>query len=124
MCVCACVPLSIVIAASLTRFGRTMGRMTMKSTQSTGPSTRPLACSLAPHTHSLSPHYSLRSRAPLRSLVSSLAHPLARELIGKRFLSKNFMRRFHAVSTHCGPRVCVRVSPLHFVSDGRTETLV
>ena len=33
LCVCACVLLSFVIAAPLTRFGRTMGRMTIKSTR-------------------------------------------------------------------------------------------
>ena len=32
VCVCARVSLAVVIAAQLTRFGRTMGRMTMKST--------------------------------------------------------------------------------------------
>ena len=48
---------------------------------STGPLARPLARSLAPLTHSLAPHCSLHSRAPLRSLVLSLAyfaHSLAR----------------------------------------------
>ena len=40
---------------------------------STGPFTRPLARSLAMHTHSLSPHCSLRLRAPLRSFGRSLA---------------------------------------------------
>ena len=42
---------------------------------------RLFARSLATLTHSLTPHYSLRSRPPLRSLVRSLAHfahPLAR----------------------------------------------
>ena len=33
-----------------------------------------LSHSLAPLTHSFAPHYSLRSRASLRSLVRSLAH--------------------------------------------------
>ena len=41
-------------------------------------STGPLACSfarsLAPLTHSLAPHYSLCSRAPLRSFVRLLTH--------------------------------------------------
>ena len=54
---------------------------------STGPFTRPLAHSLAPLTHSLALHCSLRSRAPLRSVVRSLAHTLAIELMGKRFMS-------------------------------------
>ena len=46
--------------------------------KSTGPFTHPLARSLTPHTHSLSPHCSLRSRAPLRSFVRSLARPFTR----------------------------------------------
>ena len=41
---------------------------------STGPLARPLTRSLAPLTRSLAPHYSLRSHAPLRSLVRSLTH--------------------------------------------------
>ena len=41
---------------------------------STGPLARPFARSLAPLTCSLAPHYSLCSRAPLRSLVRTLAH--------------------------------------------------
>ena len=55
----------------------------------TGPFTPPFACSLAPLTQSLAPHCSLRSRAPLRSFVRSLAHSLTPELMGKRFLSSN-----------------------------------
>ena len=50
---------------------------------STGSFAPPLARSLAPLTHSLAPHCSLRSRAPLRPFVCSLAHSLAPELIGK-----------------------------------------
>ena len=42
---------------------------------------RPLARSLAPLTHSLAPH-------------CSLAHSLAPELMGKRFLSMKRMRHF------------------------------
>ena len=45
---------------------------------STGPLARPFARSLAPLTRSLAPDCSLRSRPPLRSLVHSLAHSLAR----------------------------------------------
>ena len=45
------------------------------------------ARSLAPLTHSLATHSSLRSRAPLRSFVRSLAHLLTPELMGKWFLS-------------------------------------
>ena len=36
-----------------------------------------------------------------RSFVRSLTHSLTRELMGKRFMLMNWMRRFHAVSTHC-----------------------
>ena len=58
--------------------------MWVRSTKNTDWSNGPLACpfarSLALLTCSLAPHYSLRSRAPLRSLPRSLAHcahPLA-----------------------------------------------
>ena len=50
-----------------------------------------------------SSHCLLRSRAPLRSFVRSLAPSLAPELMEKRFLSMNWMRRFHefhTLSTH------------------------
>ena len=40
------------------------------------------------------------------SFICSLAHSLAPELMEKRFLSMNKMRRFPAVSTHYGLRVC------------------
>ena len=50
---------------------------------STGPLARPFARSLAPLTHSLAPYCSLRSRAPLRSFVRSLAHSLTPELVGE-----------------------------------------
>ena len=67
-CVYACVSLSVVIAAPLTRFGRRMGRM-----------------------HCDSEHRSLTrllrtarfARAPLRSFARSLAHSLAPELMGQ-----------------------------------------
>ena len=49
-------------------------RSTKNPDVSTGPLPCPFARSLAPLTRSLAPHYSLRSRAPLRSLVCSLAH--------------------------------------------------
>ena len=42
-----------------------------------------------PLTHSLVPHCSLRSRAPLRSFVRSLAHSVAPKLMEKRFISTN-----------------------------------
>ena len=45
-------------------------RSTKNPDVSTGPLARPFARSLAPLTRSLAPHYSLRSRAPLRSLRS------------------------------------------------------
>ena len=56
---------------------------------STGPFARPLARSLAPLTHSLAPHSSLRSRALPRSFVRSLAHSFAPELMGKEFMFMN-----------------------------------
>ena len=52
---------------------------------SIGPFAPPFACLLAPLTHSLAPHCSLRSRAPLRSFVRSLAHSLTPALMGKWF---------------------------------------
>ena len=80
-----------------------------------GPLTRPLTRSLAPLTHSLAAHCSLRSRAPLRSFVCSLAHSLTPELMGKWFLSKNLMRQFHTVSAHCAlPLLDSRSSLLGF----------
>ena len=55
---------------------------------STGPLARPFACSLAPLTHSLALYYSLRLRAPLRSLVHSLAHfaPFAHRKVNESYL--------------------------------------
>ena len=55
-----------------------------------------LARSLTPLTPSLAPYC---SRAMLCSFVCSLAHSLAPELMGKRFLSIKWTRRFHTVST-------------------------
>ena len=49
-------------------------RTTKNTDWSTGPLARPFAPTLAPLTCSLALHYLLRSRAPLRSLVCSLAH--------------------------------------------------
>ena len=60
-----------------------VGRMTTVyeiDAQSTEPFVTPFARSLAPLTHSLAPRCSFRSRAPLRSLVSSLARSLAHSL--------------------------------------------
>ena len=59
---------------------------------SNGPLAHPLARSLAPLTRSLAPHCSLRSRAPLRSLVRSLAHSLAPELVGQWNIFVQFSR--------------------------------
>ena len=67
-----------------------------------GPLARPLTQSLAPLNYSLTPHCSLRSRASLRSSDRSLYHSLTPELMGKRFISMNQLRRFLTVSTHCG----------------------
>ena len=67
----------------------------------TGPFASPFTRSLAPLTHSLAPHCSLRSRAPLRSFAHSLAHSLIPELMGKRFFSMNKTCRFHTFSAHC-----------------------
>ena len=57
--------------------------------------------SLATLTLLLAPHCSLCSRAPLRSFVRSLALSLSPELLGKRFMAMEWMRRFHIISTHC-----------------------
>ena len=54
-----------------------------------------LASSLAPLTHSLPPHCSLRSRAPVRSFFFPLAHLHTAELMGKRLSSMSWMRRSH-----------------------------
>ena len=55
--------------------GTALWARTGKNTDwSTGPLVRSLARSLAPLTHSLAPHYSLHSRAPLCSLACLLAH--------------------------------------------------
>ena len=59
---------------------------------STGPLACPFARSLAPLTRLLAPHCSLRSRAPLRSLVRSLAHSLAPELVGQWNIFVQFSR--------------------------------
>ena len=40
-----------------------------------------LVCSLAPLTRLLAPHFSLRSRTPLRSLVCLLAHSITRRTV-------------------------------------------
>ena len=48
-------------------------------------------------THSLALHCLLCSQ----TLLHSLAHSLVPTLMGKRFMSINWMRRFYKVSTHC-----------------------
>ena len=45
----------------------------------------------APLTRSLAPHYSIRSRAPLRSLVPLLAHSLAHGTLGERMIGWLFI---------------------------------
>ena len=45
-------------------------------------------------------HCSLCSRVPLRLFICLLAHSLAPELMGIRFLSMNWMCGFHSVSNH------------------------
>ena len=48
----------------------------------------------------------------------SLAHSLAPELMGKRFMSMNWMRQFHTVSDHCasvGPSIRPSIRPV-FIS--------
>ena len=64
--------------------------------------------SLAPHTHSLAPYYSLCSRAPLRSLVRSITK-LAPELVGQW----NIFVRNHCVLNHCVP---LAISPPQFLT--------
>ena len=50
-----------------------------------------LICSLVPLSRSLAPHYSLHSRAPLRSIICSLARPLDRKKVDdKMTISSNF----------------------------------
>ena len=71
---------------------------------STGPLARPFARSLAPLTRSLAPHYLLCLRAPLRSLVRSLAH-FTPELVRKVVFDYEMNAcQFHAVLTHCAAR--------------------
>ena len=74
--------------------------------QNTGPFAPPFARLLAPLIHSLALHCSLCSRTPLRSFVCSLAHSITPELMGKWFMSMNWMRRFHIIWTNCW--VCCR----------------
>ena len=96
--------LSVVIAAPLTRFSRTMGKMTIKSTH------RVLGHSLVrSHIRFLCTARFARALSCAHLFARSPTHSLAPELMGKRFLFKNLMRLFQAVSIHCGPRVFVRV---------------
>ena len=69
---CACVSLSVVIAAPLTRFGRAMGKMTMKSTH------RVLGYSLVRSHRTFAFFALLASLARFPALIRSLAHPLTR----------------------------------------------
>ena len=68
--------ISVVIAAPLICFGRTIGRMTMKSTHTVLGHSLLCSYSLAPHTHLLSPHCSLCLRAPqfVQPLTRSTTH--------------------------------------------------
>ena len=60
---------------------------------SNGPLAHQLAHLLAPLTPLLAPYYSLHSRAPLRSLVWSLADSLAPKLVGLSNVFGQFWRR-------------------------------
>ena len=94
---------------------------------STGPFTRPLASSLAMHTHSLSPHCSLRLRAPVRSFVHSLARPFTHSRAHGKEVFVDFMQFqptvgrafvfvYVCVYVCVSMRVCMQVSSLHFIS--------
>ena len=61
---------------------------------------RLFACSLAPLTHLLAPHCLLRSRAPLRSFVHSLAYSLNAELVGK-WMSGCLSNRLFCTKVRC-----------------------
>ena len=61
-----------------------------------------------------SAHCSLRTACCLlRSFVRSLAHSLAPQLMGKRFMSLKLMRLFHAVSTRSAAVAPLPPSPLY-----------
>ena len=64
-------------------------RTTKNPDVSTGPLVHSFVCSHhgAPPPHLLALHCSLRSRAPLRSFVHSLAHSLTPELLGSRMIN-------------------------------------
>ena len=65
----------IVIIMEGDRYNNPLWARISKNTDwSTGSLACPYACSLAPLTRSLTPHYSLRSRAPLRSFACTLAY--------------------------------------------------
>ena len=74
------------------------GRMTMKSSAGrTGPFVHSLDCLLAWLTAcSLLAHCLLTA-----CFACWRAHSLAPRLMGRRFFSMSFMRRFHTVSNHC-----------------------
>ena len=113
---------SMIVDTLMLRWSHsTRGRITMKSTR-TWPFAGPLAHSLAPLTHSLAPYCSLRSRAPLRSFVRSLARSLAPELMGKIFLNESILYSFNPLCigqkhtfldafSHLYKRVCPSVGP-------------
>ena len=61
------------------------------------------------------------ARAPLRSFVNLFAHSFAPEIIGKSFISMNWMLRFHTISTHSF-RWCFYVTglrPAYFSNKGK-----
>ena len=63
-------------------------RISKNTDWSTGPLARPFAHSLAPLTHSIAPHYSLRSRSPLCSAaLTRLLTSLTPSLVGKSILA-------------------------------------
>ena len=77
---------------------------------STGPLARPFARSLAPLTRSLAPHYSLRLRAPLRSLGRTLAHfahSLARGQVNFLMIQKDLVLSHSAGLVGVAPGVGV-----------------
>ena len=80
---------------------------------STGPLARPFTCSLAPLTSLLAPHCSLRSRAPLCSLVCPLAHFAYSRARRKVY---NLTSQYHLVSNHSAvvgqPRVAYVQTPV------------
>ena len=80
---------------------------------SNGPLARPFALSLAPLTHSLARHCWLRLRAPLRSLVCSLAHSLTPQLVGK-WMTRCLTTTWFCPTVKRVPPSLRSVSPIRF----------